>query len=459
MKKRLVILLILAVCLSLTSCEYNILSIESLMRPPKLSGESSLLQKAFEQSVANGDGIIMKTPISGENRSSYLFFDIEKDGNQEAIVFYSDPLEDTFASASIFKLVGGEWKNISKIKGKSEEIYEVNFADINGDGRSEILLSWTGAGVTEKVSASDFGTGNNRVLTVYSCDGITTTLLKTESYTNMYFEDLNNDDSDEIVLFRINLTDNEKRTTARILSFNKDYSVRLDEISTLTGMTEINNIVTDTVITEEKKHTRIFIDGSVSEIGVITEIININCDTFEITLPLYEQNQSQQPLTLRDSRTYCQDIDNDGVVEIPTIEILPYGARISKDTNEREELNLTVWSEFTGTVIKDDFKSLFNSSFGYMFIFPENEKNKTTAVYNDNNFTLTFYSLDEKGTYKDELFSVKAFSEPDWEENNYKYTRLYENGTFVYGYLIIDDTGNEDYKEFISENFYVLNQE
>ena len=458
MKKILVMILICTICLSLTSCDYKINSIESLMRPPKLSGESSLLQKAFEQSVADSGGVIMKTPISGQNRSSYLFFDLEKDGEQEAIVFYSNPIEDNFASASIFKFVNNEWKNISKIKGKSEEIYEVNFADINGDGTLEILLSWTEISTLDIVNSNDFGTGTNRILTIYSCDGITATPLKTETYTNLLFDDLDNDTAAEIVLFKINLTDNEKRTTARIISFNDDYSVKNDEQLTLTGLLEINNIITDSVIYENENYTRIFIDGLVSEIGIITEIIEINNDTFDISLPLSEQNKSSQSLTLRDSRIYCTDIDNDGYVEIPTVEILPYGARIT-DENDRKELNLTVWSEFNGIEIINDIKGLLNSTFGYMFVFPDSEINNCTAVYNDNNCTLTFYSLNSNGTYKNELFSLKAFLEPDWDEVNFKYSKLSENGTFVYGYLILDNSNEEYYKEFIDENFVILNRE
>lgn len=457
MKKIFSILIIIAICLSLTSCDFNITSIESLMRPPKLSGESSLLQKAFEESVADRDGVIMKTPINGENRSSYLFYDIEKDGTQEAIVFFSEPLKDVYACASIFKFVNNEWKYVSQIKGKGEEIYEVNFADINGDGVSEILLSWSGIGAQEKINVSDFGAGNNRFLAIYSYDGITTTLLKTETYTNLYLEDLNDDRFDEIILFKINLNDNEKRTTAMILGFNDDYTVKFDQLLTLTGFLEIGNIVTDSVEQNNKKHTRIYVDGAVSEIGVITEIIDIEHETFEIVLPLYAQNQSVQPPTLRDSRVYSQDMDNDGIVEIPTIEVLPNGARILEETSERKDLNLTVWSEFTNNEIIVDFKCLLNSTYGYYFIFPDDVKNKITAIYDDNNLTLTFYTINETGTYNSDLFSVKIFFEPDWEENNYKYIKFNENNMYVYGYMILDDTDGMEYVDFINENFKIIN--
>ena len=244
MKKLILILLVICICLSLTSCDYKISSIESLMRPPKLSGESNLLQKAFEESIGNGKSVIMKTPISGQYRSSYLYFDLENDGEQEAIVFYADPVLDSTPCASIFKHINGKWKSISKIKGKNEEIYEVNFADINGDNILEILISWTG------VVTSDFGTGNERMLSIYSCDGVTTTLLKSEMYTNIFIDDFNNDGSQEIGLFKLNLSDNQKQTTVRIVDFNNDFSVKSDDNISITGMLEIYNIVTDILYKE-----------------------------------------------------------------------------------------------------------------------------------------------------------------------------------------------------------------
>lgn len=459
MKKFIAVFLIIIICLSLTSCDYNITSIESLMRPPKLSGESSLLQQAFEQSIKDTDSVIMKTPVSGNYRSSFLFYDLDKDGVQEALVFYSNPMVDVMAYVNVFKQVDGEWKIVSKIKGKNEEIYEINFADINGDNISEILISWTGAVVSDKSNTSDFGIINERLLSVYSCDGVTTTLLKTETYTNLFLNDLNNDGCDEIVIFKINLADNKKQTTSRIIGFNNDFSVKMDEKLSLTGMLEINNITTDSIDIDGEKHTRIFVDGSISEIGTITEIINIKSTTFDVTLPLYEINQSQKPITLRASRTYCKDIDNDGIVEIPTDELLPFGYRITENINQQTELYMTVWSELNNIELKIDFKSLVNSSFNYMFILSDVFLNSISAVYNDNNQTLTFYNVNNDGQLDDELFSIKAFYESEWDDNHHRYVKFAENSTFVYGYLILNEDNNENYEEFILENFQILNQE
>lgn len=458
MKKLITIIAALAVCLTLSGCDFNIASVDSLMRPPKLSGDSSLLQNAFENSVNHSESIIMKTPMSGDNRSSYLFYDLDNDEIQEAFVFYSDPAIEDVAYASVFKKIEGNWSCVSNIKGRGEDIYEVNFADINGDGIKEFVISWNSTSQVELASFSDFGSSRNRTMTIYSYNGSALTLIKTEVFTKAFVDDLNGDNADELFVLNIYLSNQTKNTIGRIISFNSAYEVVNEEEFTMTGMLEILNIVTDNYIFEDKVHTRLYIDGLISETGVVTEVIDIAHSDFAINLPLYQSNISEAPLTLRDVRTSSQDIDNDGNVEIPTLETLTSGASISGNSNEAMPLNLTVWSEVNETEVVVDFKCLLNSTYGYMFIFPEESIHKLTVVYNTNTTTLTFHSLDENGTLGGELFSVRAFSKLNWDENDFGYTKLDEKGAYVYGYMMLNTENAESIIKYITRNFVITEQ-
>lgn len=458
MKKLISIILVAVICLLFSACDFNIASVDSLMRPPKLSGDSSLLQEAFENSVKYSDTVIMKTPMSGDNRSSYLFYDLDNDQKQEAFVFYSDPSIENVAYVSAFKKVDGDWVCVSNIKGRGEDIYEVNFADINGDGVREIVLSWNSASQVELANHSDFGSSRNRTMTIYSYDGSAFTLIKTEVFTKAYIDDFNGDNADELFVLNIELSDQTKTTAGRILSFNPDYEVVYEKNFSLTGMIEFLNITSDNYDVESEMHTRLYVDGFISEKGVITEVIDISHNDFEINLPLYESNISEAPLTLRDVRTSSQDIDNDGVVEIPTVETLKSGKSISGKLDETNPLKLTVWSEIQDDSVITDFKCLFNSTYGYMFLFDEESINKTTVVYNSDTATLTFYELDENGILCGELFSLRAFSKLNWDENDYGYIKLDEKGAYVYGYVIYNNENRESIINYITDNFIVTEQ-
>ena len=145
------------------------------------------------------------------------------------------------------------------------------------------------------------------------------------------------------------------------------------------------------------------------------------------------------------------------MVEIPTDEILPSAIRLPSKDNKNNELNLTVWSEYIENEMQVDFKCLLNTSFGYMFVFENDTLGKISATYNDDNQTLTLFSVNDTGELSDELFSIKAFYEQDWDENNLKYSKYSENDTFVYGYLIHNEDSSDEYEKFIYENFIILN--
>lgn len=459
MKKISVLFIALIICCFFSGCNLSISSVDALMRPPKLSGENSLLQQTFESTIGDSENIVMKTPVSGENRSSYLLYDLDNDSVREAIVLYSDPIKDDLVYVTVFKFVNDKWSFVSTIKGRSSEIYSVDFADINGDGRFEILMSWSQVISGDTFAPAGMGSNGEKLLTIYSYNGSSTTLLKNEAYSKLLVEDINNDSADELFILNISFTNQEKVTLGRVVAFDKEYSIEQELKIQLTGMLDVFNIACDNYSINDETHTRIYIDGSISESGIITEVIDIKHNDLSISLPFYESNISAQPLTLRDVRVYSQDIDNDGIIEVPVIEKLPGGIKLSANDEEKTALNLTVWSEINNNELIVDSKCLLNGTYGYMFVYPEDWFGNITAIYNEKNATITFYSLDVNETLTASLFSIKSTFELDWEEDNNGYTKFDENGVYVYGYLIIDDENEDLYINTIEDNLILMKQE
>lgn len=453
-KKLFLAVFAIVICLCLSGCSIDVSSVEGLMRPPKLSGENSLLQEAFEKYLNLSKNTIMKTPISGENRSSFLYYDLDNNGVKEAFAFYSDVSVDENACAAIFKFVNNEWQLVSNIKGSGEDIFEVDFADINGDGCLELVICWTYLKTGESDNTASFTNSGERIMSVYSYNGNSTTLITTQPFSKMLVGDFNGDKSDEILLVSVDLSEKSKRTIGRILGFNSNYDIVRSYDLILTSMIDVLNIDKDTVTVEGEKHTRIFVDGGISETAVITDVVDISHSDFEITLPLYETNISEKPLTIRDVSTLSADIDGDGEIEIPTVENLPYSSVINNESSRN--LSLTIWSKVENGELITEYKCLMNSLNGYMFIFPEEWINSITAVYNSTNATLRFYEVNESGTLGDEVFSIRSFSEIKWKENNYDYNRLASSGAIVFGYTVSENSEIITVDD-ITENFVILN--
>ena len=444
-----VLLSLVIICLSFTSCKSIFSPVDELMRPPRLSGDDKKLQEAFEKSVAEYDNVVMKIPISGKYKSSYNLFDIDGDDSDETIILYSVPFEGNSVIAEIFKYTGSEWVSVSKINTETNEIYEINFADINGDGCYEVLLGLT----DENFIDVDSRLNLTHILNIYTYDGEKTELVAEEPYSNIYIKNLNNDNTDELILFRNNFKNADNLTSARIISYNNDYSISYDNTTDISDMLEIQNIVSDKIVKNNVEYTRVFVDGSFSDTEFITEIIEIDESNFNVSLPLYSDNMSETPGTLRRNNLYCMDIGFDGTIEIPSTDIFPYSEKISE--GKTIPLELVIWSEYgDGFTVK--YKTLLNSKVGHVAFIPDEFIGNVSVIYDEENLNLTFYSIDGDGNVEKALFSYRIFTVPQWEENSFNYEKIHENDTYVYSFLIFNSDNYDYYKKYISESFYAL---
>lgn len=454
MKKRIfaAITIIICICVCFSGCDFTFLSEEELIRPPKISGEISSLQKAFEKTV-NKEFVQMKTPINGDDRSSYIVLDIDRDGNDEGLVLYSDPSIDEFARVAVFKYDNSEWKNVSVVVGLAEEIYEVGFNDINGDGNYEILVSWTALN-PDSASNETLTLIGSRMLTLYKFSNSAMTLLRTENFTKMYVSDFNSDGADDIFLSTVSISNDSNRTKGRIITFNKDCSVNSDESFSLIGMLDVANIVSDSVKLYGKQYTRIYVDGVLSEAAFVTDVIEYSVSDNKFSFPLHRGESTELIVTARSSKIYSFDINSDGKIEIPSLIELPFSKRIDENFGqETNTLNLVVWSNLSAQNTTPVLKTLYNKSDNYYFIFEDDWISKITAVYNVNSSSLVFYAV-KNGVIADKLFSIMTFSKSDWNNDNYDYDLLLDSDAYVYGYKYEQN----DYisKQSVKDNFVTI---
>ena len=114
--------------------------IDSLIRPPKIEGENYDIQSAFEESV--GSGYILKSPLAGEYRTSFIRKDINNDGEDEVIVLYSKPESLDVVRINILYKINNKWESISDLESTFSDIQQINFADLDNDNNTEIIVCW-----------------------------------------------------------------------------------------------------------------------------------------------------------------------------------------------------------------------------------------------------------------------------------------------------------------------------
>ncbi len=96
--------------------------------PPVLTARNKkAIDDALRESVT-GD-FTLKYPKSGDYRSAYIYQDLDKDGDEEALAFYSIGLSSTTRVALLDK-ENGVWRAVNALSGASEEVEFVAFAHI-----------------------------------------------------------------------------------------------------------------------------------------------------------------------------------------------------------------------------------------------------------------------------------------------------------------------------------------
>ena len=144
---------------------FNFFSVESLLSPPSLSGKNGEVQDAFNKLV-NGKNIKLKTPSKGDYKSSFVLYDIDSNGDDEALVFYTDNTLDASVRMAVLECVNDVWVLSADIKGTGSGVYDVNFRDLNGDGFVEVFVNWTllDSKTTRMLSVFDVQRGENGIL-------------------------------------------------------------------------------------------------------------------------------------------------------------------------------------------------------------------------------------------------------------------------------------------------------
>ena len=125
-KKIIVAVMSLVVLLMCSGCSLNFFSVESLMSPPAQSGKNGEVEAAFKKLMSEKT-IQLRTPMSGDYQTAFVLFDINSDGSEEAIVFYTDSSIDASVRLSFMECINDTWVISADIKGAGSGVYDVTF--------------------------------------------------------------------------------------------------------------------------------------------------------------------------------------------------------------------------------------------------------------------------------------------------------------------------------------------
>lgn len=443
-------------------CSLKMQSVDQLMHPPRPSGVYEELQKTFVKTV--GKDVITKSPAKGDYRSSFVLYDIDGDSIEEAFIFYAPKNNPTEVHMLFFKkgYDDEKWTLICNIVGAGSDVSSVSFSDLNGDGVYEVILGWKAY-------------GENYVMSVYKCNtgngSIDLSELSKLSFSAMKVVDMDQDGNDEIFLIEVDNNSDSPRSIAKMLKMNKNSITVVGEVTVNSNVSGYLDILVEEA--SSQKPLKLYIDANVGDEAMVTDVVYWDSTVKSLRAPISNPAAQMNPITYRQAKIKSQDINGDGIIEIPQLIRMDGSAYATNNSSDKNRVEVTdtkpllnnesflyyvYWNQQNGGQFSTVLYSAINSTDGYIFKFTNEWVKRITIISNTSEHKWTFFEWNsEKSSLGEELFSIVTVPLEKWSESPLpEYKILKQNDVTVYAYKIADKAFDYNISESILNTNLVI---
>jgi len=377
---------------------------EALLRAPKLTGENAALQEAFENSV--GKDVSLFTPIAGDYRASYIFFDANGDNSDEAVVFYALNTNLSVIHIHLLARNGEEWYSVADITGSGTNVYKVDFFNIDTDGVLEVAVTWTVDDSKKEKTLSIYR------ITGFAKDGSNSLAsVATVQMADYIYLDIDSDKVNELLYFYHNSSADSNQMGARLLEYSSgaDTLQPVSDISLNERISSLLQIVYDRLGDD----CAVYVDCLLSDGDYYTEIIYYDKELAVMSLP-QDENGLICTVTERDAGKLCEDFNRDGQIDIPVSLYSENSYTTGRPEGVKEQIGFVSWQTYINGKLSEIGKYYDNAVDGYL-------------INIDTLFDYYYFVYDYSAHVTQ--VRIKNFD----EENNIEFTVKYDNKNDNFG--------------------------
>ncbi len=440
----------------LSGCSFTNFEMSNLMHPPKATGEMAEIQSLIEKTV--GSDIIFKCPQNGEYKSAIIMHDIDGDGQEEAIAVYQVTAQDPQTHIMLIDKVEGNWQVAKNINSKNTDLDKICFGDINGDGRENIILGWSSYTNYEKELTVIMFNNEDYVA-----------LYPSETYSDVTVNDFNSDGKAEILTLSVskrdssNIGNNENRTArASLIGFkseSNEFNV-IDSVLMDSTVVKYNNVQFGKL---NEFQEGAVIDGTTDKSKTTTEIVYWDSSRKKLMAPLYNFQTFSSTAFLRDNFVQSEDINHDGIIEIPQLDL-------SYDGSDNNAVYVLSWFRYNTRNLTAEYVNsvIMNNNDFYIFVVPDEWKGskqglyKIKLEYDSSNRTMTiFEQVESNGHFvngrKILEITLMPKNEYDGLKSKSEYVVLAQENNRVYASKVLIENGELALsKEEIKSRFKII---
>ena len=435
MKNRICSFLIcIAAVLLLTGCTAH--TLDSFYAPPKRSQEHQELQTAIDLAM---QGMEYSAPRYGENQQTVQKADLDGDGQPEYLLFSKSTGEKPL-HILVFRQQDDHYLLMETIDSSGTNFDRIEYVSIDDKPGSEIVV---GMQLNDQVLRS---------VSVYTFSSGQSELLMSGNYSQFITSDLDCDENSELMILRPGETA-EQNGIAEYYSYGNGIMERSTEAPMSRPVEFLKRIMVSKL---ENQAPAIYAASMVDENSLVTDVFSVVNDTFtNISLSDQPENSVQ---TLRNYYVYADDIDDDGIIELPELITMKGYSEYLKSP---ELQHLIRWYSLMPDGTKVDKKYTYHNFDGGWYLELAGETaERIWVAQNDGSYI--FYLWDNAFNSPKKIITIYAFTGQDREEKAVSDSRflLYRTDTVIYACQINIPTADYDSeRENIINSFHLIRQD
>lgn len=295
MRKKFIACSVLIWVLLLCGCQMR--TVDQMYALPERSEDYKSLQTVINNAM---NGMEYSAPISGENQQLVQMQDLDGDGIPECLLFAKGG-EERPLHILIFSQQEDAYVHTDTIDVVGTAFEKVEYAQIDGKGGVEIVV---GSQVSDQVSRS---------VSVFTLTGGEAEQFVTADYLNFLTVDLDANNRSELLVLRAGPTEAD-RGIVELFSVRDGVVQRSVEVNMSETADKLKRILTGRLSGGEPA---VYVASAVDENTLITDVFAIVDGTFTNVSLSTESGTSIR--TMRNYFVYADDMDNDGIMELPSL--------------------------------------------------------------------------------------------------------------------------------------------
>lgn len=432
MNRRILALLLLAAVL-LSGCSG--LTVDEMYCLPRRSEDYNDLQSAIDKAMTN---LEYCAPLAGENQQTVQMADLDGDGLQEYLLFAKGTMEKPLRIL-IFDYVNDSYLHTETIECNGSAFDLVEYVQMDDAPGMEIVV---GRQLSDQVLRS---------VSVYTLIQGEAEQLLSVNYTE--FLTLNMDDDDRTELFVLCPGQSDADNGIAVFyGVESGAVVRSNEADMSAAADKLKRVVAGKLHGGE---TAVYAASAVGDTAIITDVYALVDD--KLTNVTFSNESGTSVQTIRNYYVYADDIDDDGVMELPCL----INMSMLEGADSTDKHDLIRWYAMTADGKEVDKMHTFHNFVGGWYIRLDSQWAERLTVQNFGN-RYEFYLWDKNYQKAERIMTIFAFAGQNREEQGTAESRfiLYRTESVVYAAKLEAAAGEYDiYQQTLVDSFRLIHQD